>query len=524
MTILSTRCLTMPVCANVTKSARSIFLPASGARATAPSTRATAMRRGHADCCRVRVIRFSSPVLHLSGRSPKLARDRYSFATACHCRPIGQQVIVDHSVRVPYGVALRSPVGVKLTNPVMRHRSHPLGCRSAPFLDTFDTPRRQLRPAAPVASPVLETAEKNLWQSFSAIEKARASMRCGDRAAGGATPESPGVGPAQSPLSSGRLENHRNSLIAVAGILDSIPSSPLAAAFHGKAASAAEPTIFALPLGAAGRRQSTFAVQSHRRSSGVLDIHFPEIDEDFLKVALDGTDALMAELQSGGGPRRRTPPWVILDSIASATATAMSFRRSAAATTPTVRTASPSALPALPKGWAQASARDGGQLRVTLPVSARSESATATEHTSTRDYRSKSPAGKCTPPSFRGAAKTRTDCRNARRAEPSETLLRRKYKHTCTYCGKGHDTKYKLERHVRTHTGEKPFECVTCHSRFNQKSSLKTHSTIHAKALMRNPSTTREQVRTFKVNGYTMEDLGIPFAEMVWEQTQKSFH
>ncbi|XP_071537204.1 uncharacterized protein [Panulirus ornatus] len=56
---------------------------------------------------------------------------------------------------------------------------------------------------------------------------------------------------------------------------------------------------------------------------------------------------------------------------------------------------------------------------------------------------------------------------------------RRKWKFGCMYCTKSFPTRWGLDRHTRTHTGEKPYTCHVCHRNFNEQSNYQRHFRRH---------------------------------------------
>ncbi|XP_016363544.1 transcription factor HIVEP3-like isoform X1 [Sinocyclocheilus anshuiensis] len=79
-------------------------------------------------------------------------------------------------------------------------------------------------------------------------------------------------------------------------------------------------------------------------------------------------------------------------------------------------------------------------------------------------------------------------------------------KYVCTYCGRPCAKPSVLQKHIRSHTGERPYPCVPCGFSFKTKSNLYKHRKSHAHRIKAGMASSREETSFIGPEGGALGD------------------
>ncbi|XP_031517724.1 zinc finger and BTB domain-containing protein 46 [Papio anubis] len=80
---------------------------------------------------------------------------------------------------------------------------------------------------------------------------------------------------------------------------------------------------------------------------------------------------------------------------------------------------------------------------------------------------------------FRAGGCGLVELRGPRAAVNEFTVIRKKFK--CPYCSFSAMHQCILKRHMRSHTGERPYPCEICGKKFTRREHMKRHTLVHSK-------------------------------------------
>ncbi|GMT08029.1 hypothetical protein PENTCL1PPCAC_30203, partial [Pristionchus entomophagus] len=93
-------------------------------------------------------------------------------------------------------------------------------------------------------------------------------------------------------------------------------------------------------------------------------------------------------------------------------------------------------------------------------------------------------AASSTAATARGGSSSMISPKSSAASEPDDSDSDRndpiRHKFWCNHCQKDFRRSDMLSRHIRRHTGEKPFQCDCCHRYFSRRDHLHTHRRTHA--------------------------------------------